>query len=244
MGWKLSLVLKRLAAPALLETLDEERLPVVTQMLAATSQLYTHMVSRLKPKEEATPQQEASEDDKKSGWYRWRNDALELYGVNYRYSSIILEERDTTPLDRDNALAHAYAGYPDGDTLHAGDRAPEAPALLQDGEETTLFTLLTVTKHTVLAFVPPASETNAALVTAALAKYSTDVAQSFLVVQGESSLHGRHVLLDREGHAHKNYNVEQDAADIVIVRPDGFVGAIARDVDGVDRYFSKLLGSH
>jgi hypothetical protein len=28
---------------------------------------------------------------------------------------------------------------------------------------------------------------------------------------------------------------------IVIVRPDGFIGAIVNDVDGIDRYFSKIF---
>lgn len=237
-------MLKRLASPALLETLDEERLPVVTQMLAATSQLYTHMVSRLKPKEASAAEQDASEDDKKSGWYRWRNDALELYGVNYRYSSVVLEERDATPLDKDDALAHAYAGYPDGSNLRAGDRGPEAPGLLRDEKETSLFKLFTVTKHTVLVFVPKGGEKNVATVTAALAKYSADVVEPFFVVRPGSSLHGSQVLFDRDGYAHENYHVKEEAEDIVIVRPDGFIGGIVKDTAGVDRYFSKVLGTH
>ncbi|KAK0196703.1 FAD-binding monooxygenase [Armillaria mellea] len=93
LAWKLSLVLKGLASPTLLSTYNEERLPVITQMLHATIQLYTHTVAKEKPTKDT------KEDEKASGWFRWRNTALEMYGINYRYSSIVLEERDTEPQD-------------------------------------------------------------------------------------------------------------------------------------------------
>ncbi|KAJ3558060.1 hypothetical protein NM688_g1138 [Phlebia brevispora] len=227
-GWKLSLVLKGLARSSLLNTLDEERLPVITQMLAATSQLYTHMVSHLKPKEDPSSRPpERSDDDKQSGWYRWRNDALELYGVNYRYSSIVLEERDRTPLDMEDALAHAYAGYEGILTLRAGDRAPDAPGLrMEDGTTTTLFKLLSPARHTILAFVRHGDGSNFAPVVGIASRYPKDVCQTFVVARKETTvpkLTGVHVLVDSDDYVHKDYAVKQDAADIIAIRPDGVV---------------------
>ena len=45
--------MKGFADLSLLESFDLGRLPVIAQTLVATAQLYTHMISRLKPNEYA-----------------------------------------------------------------------------------------------------------------------------------------------------------------------------------------------
>ena len=106
-------------------------------MLQATTALYTHIIIQEKPP--AAPQ--TNENENETGWFRWRNSAVLMYGINYRYSDIVLEERDTTPQDKEEALAHAYSGYKEPRVLRAGDRAPEAPGLIsnQSRLETSLF---------------------------------------------------------------------------------------------------------
>lgn len=154
LAWKLALVIKGFASPCLLSSYNAERLTVITHMLQATSALYTYTVA----KEKSTLKEEAKDDaegEKKSGWFRWRNSALEIYGINYRYSDIVLEERDITPQDPEDTLAHAYQGYEGFGILRAGDRAPEAPGLVHEGYTTSLFSLLNPSTHTVLVF--PAS---------------------------------------------------------------------------------------
>ncbi|KAL0569638.1 hypothetical protein V5O48_012322 [Marasmius crinis-equi] len=51
LDWKLSLVLKGIANPPLLSTYNEERPPFITQLVHATSALYTHTVAKEKPTE-------------------------------------------------------------------------------------------------------------------------------------------------------------------------------------------------
>ncbi|KAK0196716.1 hypothetical protein F5146DRAFT_1099167 [Armillaria mellea] len=220
--WKLSLILKGLTSPTLLSTYNEEHLPIITQMLHATTQLYTHMVAK------ENPNKDTKEDKKASGWFWWRNTALEMYGINYQYSSIVLEERDMEPQDAEDVLAHVYSGYEGRGSLCAGDRAPDAPL-----GGMTLFSLFKLTVHTVLIF----------------SKWSTDLevilktlpVQTFVIANANESLEGVSVLVDSEVHARKAYMVEEDSLTIVIVRPDSFIGAIITDVEGVEWYFSKVL---
>lgn len=50
------------------------------------------------------------------------------------------------------------------------------------------------------------------------------------------------VLIDEAGHAYGGYVVETQEAKAVVVRPDGVVGAIARGVTGLKRYFECVFG--
>lgn len=212
-------------------------------MLAATNQLYTHMVSRLKPKDlsSQTGQTSDTEDDK-SGWFKWRNDALEQYGVNYRYSSIVLEERHKVPWDKDDALAHAFAGYEGQKTLCAGDRAPDAPGLCLNGKETSVHALLSPSKHTLLVFLSASQELRALRLSQEFGKYSGDVVQTFVVAgKGTIKLSGEQVLVDEQGHAHHSYLVPEWTSSVIVIRPDGFIGAIVEGAEGVDRYFANVL---
>ncbi|KAJ7343471.1 hypothetical protein DFH08DRAFT_962570 [Mycena albidolilacea] len=101
-AWKPALVLKGRSPASLLSSPNTERLPVIAHMLHATAALSTYAVAKEKPIEAPGT----------SGWLRWKNNALRLYDVNYRSSEIIVEERDTQPLDSDpeDVIARAYSG--------------------------------------------------------------------------------------------------------------------------------------
>ncbi|KXN93265.1 Pentachlorophenol 4-monooxygenase [Leucoagaricus sp. SymC.cos] len=243
--WKLALVLKDLASPSILSTYNDERLPIIAQMLQATSQLYTHLV--VTPKER--PIEGPSEgDDRKSGWFRWRNSALELYGVNYRFSDIVLEERNPAhaSTDKEEAIARAYAGYEALGSLLAGDRAPEAPCLITaEGKETCLFkNYFRLNRHTVLVF---ASDTRGvSSVLGQQDKWPESVVQILVITEkklDEGGMNsGRAIfLVDSKGHAADAYRVEKGALNIIVVRPDGFVGAVGKDAEGANRYFRKIF---
>lgn len=212
-------------------------------MLHATTALYTHTVIKEKPVDAST--KEKSEDEKASGWYRWRNMALEMYNINYRYSDIVLEERDTNPQDWEQAIAHAYLGYEGLGVLRAGDRAPEAPGLIgADGQGTSLFALFKPTIHTMLVFTIEGQEQLTADITASVARYPKEAVQTLLIL-GEGSESGafpsQTELVDQDGHAHNAYFVEKGKVNIVVVRPDGFIGAIVMDASGVQRYFMNIF---
>jgi len=199
----------------------------------SSTALYTHVVREVK--DEATNK---TEDENASGWFRWRNTALEMYGVNYRYSPIVLEERDTAPQDHNDMMARAYQGYEGMGTLRAGDRAPEAPGLVQGGTDTSLFTLFQPSMHTVLIFPhnDHASLDHLFAVTSACPKGTV---QTFVIYKASASVQGASSLVDREGRAYSSYLIA--GGTIVVVRPDGFIGAIVLDDKGLTRYFNNIF---
>jgi hypothetical protein len=239
LSWKLALVIKGISSPKLLTTYGEERLPVIAQMLHATTQLYTHTV-----KKEISVDKpfETTEDEKASGWFRWRNSALQLYGVNYRFSTIILEERDIAAPDPDDVISRAYSGYEGLGSLRAGDRAPEAPGLIRnDGMTTTLFNLLRTSMHTMLLF--NVKDVDISSISSALGKLPAGLSQSFVIEKADigRSIDGPEVLLDKEGHAHTSYLIQSDTLTIIIVRPDTFIGGITVSAAGISTYFEKIF---
>jgi len=232
LAWKLALVLKNYARPTLLTSYNDERIPVVAQMLQTTTALYSGIVT------------EEDKADNETGWFRWRNQALLLYGVNYRYSDIVLEERDTMSQNKEEALAHAYSGYDAQAVLQAGDRAPEAPGLIsmQRRLKTSLFEQYKPTVHTVLIFTSQGEEQLVTEVVASLKKYPEDAVQTVVISSEESSgFMGTNVLIDGDGYARSAYLVQRYSVNVVVVRPDGFIGATVVDAAGVQRYFSKIF---
>jgi hypothetical protein len=207
-------------------------------MLHATSQLYTHTVAQgTSPTDLGN---DATEEEKgKSGWFKWRNSALELYGVNYRYSSVITETRHPASLHhRDDLLAHAYSGYEGRGSLVAGDRAPEAPGLTSLQGETTVFHLLKPSLHTIFVFGSHSAELEGGLRSA-----YDGIAQVFFVDRRTmSSLQpgANSVLVDVDGHAHDSYMIKGDST-FVVIRPDTFIGAIVDHPDDVRSYFNGII---
>ncbi|CCL99488.1 uncharacterized protein FIBRA_01506 [Fibroporia radiculosa] len=238
LAWKIALVHQGYADISLLSTYNEERLPVITQMLHATTTLYTHTVAKKKVNSE-----EQKDDPKSSGWFRWRNNALHLYGVNYRWSSITSDERGTDGQDDEDMRALAYEGYKG--SVRAGDRAPEAPGLLDgSGKETTLFHLYSPSKHTVLIFVPKNATTEVVVAsTKVLSVIPSAIVQNFIISSTSmpNIYDSADILFDGEGHARAAYCVDQDEVNIVVVRPDGIIGAFATSAMGIQYYFSRIL---
>ncbi|KZT07593.1 monooxygenase [Laetiporus sulphureus 93-53] len=224
----------RPASASLLSTFTEERLPVIKFMIEETSSLFRQTFMK------------ASEN--KDGWQR--RDHMRQLGVNYRWSSIVLDER--TPASAPDAVKEpvdVYGINSDG-VPRAGDRAPDAPGLVDvqsrdvDSQPTSLFDTFSLTRHTVLIFSP--DDTEAGLVLEAVRSYPRDLVRSVVVCPrhalATSSIGGADLaLIDRDGHAYSTYAVETDAFTIVVVRPDGVIGAIATSVEGVKKYFRDVF---
>ncbi|EED81392.1 predicted protein [Postia placenta Mad-698-R] len=110
-----ALVEKGLSDPSLLSTYSEERVPVIIDMLKITSELFRNV---------ATATKDETGLSRAILALRTRDDHVKQFGVNYRWSSIVLDER--TPVDEgEDIRANAY-GSQKGDVLRAGDRAPDA----------------------------------------------------------------------------------------------------------------------
>ncbi|OJT13451.1 Pentachlorophenol 4-monooxygenase [Trametes pubescens] len=236
LAWKIALVYKGLAKPELLSSFEAERLPVVTLMLVATSGLYTHsVVSR-----HTAPKKD------ENGWLEWKNRALTMMDINYRWSPIVLDARGNGD-DVDALKAKAYEGYP-GEDVHAGDRAPGAPALIDAwGKATSLHEIFKPTLHTILVFYPEteeaAGQVDAVLETVkALPKDTCQVV--ILARRGAPTARcGATGYHDSQGHAFGFYHVEEGKLTVVAVRPDAYVGAFVYHADGLQTYFSRIFRS-
>jgi len=212
------------SSPKILDSYNEERLPIIAEMLNKTTELHNlNKVEKL-----------ADRDFK-------RGTEFNQLGVNYRGSSIIYEDETNEP-------AIKWPGYnKDSETAaRAGDRAPEAtklsPADAQD-ESTSLFSIFSPSKHTVLCF--SGSEDDRKSLFGFVKTLPKGIVQSAVVLKPNAPFPSDNVcdlvLVDHEGHAHNGYNVADDTFSVFVIRPDGVIGARIRSVQGVEEYFKRLF---
>ena len=220
-------MIKGLSPPSLLETYTEERLPVIAEMLKLTTVLLDKSVA-------------ADRDSQAKSWERG-SEYFQL-GVNYRGSRITLDEDSSGPRE-----ANPY-GSLEVETVRPGDRAPDAPELqplgLSSDPILRLFDIFRPHYHTVLIFAK--DSTQATPIGTALEMLSTGIAHSIVLLPSEGSYNSNHrgvdrAVIDTQGHAYDAYGAKKGQLTIVIVRPDAVVGAIVRDVDGLQRYFRMIL---
>ncbi|KAF9259569.1 hypothetical protein L218DRAFT_1003646 [Marasmius fiardii PR-910] len=245
LGWKLALVQKGLAPISLLDSYNSERQPVIASMLGKTTDLYKQSFKSSVTKEI------------QNGWFR--DFETRMFGVNYRGSPVVIDERYS---DEDGKQADPYrAGH---DAVHGGDRAPEAPGLVSVDDEgntttTSLYEIFKPSQHTVLIFddhaddVQPViewlgrSQSLRSLVQTVVIHPSTSLPSGTSATAAKTgSKSGIMVLEDREGYAYKHYGIgyEEEGAKrvrIVVVRPDAYVGALVKGVEGMEEYFKRVL---
>ncbi|VDB92578.1 unnamed protein product [Peniophora sp. CBMAI 1063] len=223
-AWKAALVCKGLAPLSVLDTYTSERHPVIQEMLQITTGIF----------------QGFGKTDAKT--FSFDNPiALRQLGVHCRWSPAVRDELDGTPVEGDSTevkITGSTYGSNSPDRPHAGDRAPDAPALVgADGKETRLFEIFSVARHTVLIFDPSVAQD----VAAAVAKLPEGVARA-IVLQSADNLAGQAVetYTDSQGHAARSYGIES-GVKVAIIRPDGVVGAVLRGAEGVQTYFTGIL---
>ena len=220
LAWKLSLVYKGLSPATLLDSYTTERLPVIAEMLNITTGVLRQM-------REAPTIEGAMKREKR----------MNMLGVNCRTSPIVVDEfTNAEPVN-------AY-GVLDEGVLVAGDRAPDASGLvvIANGAETRLFDVFSATYHTVLVFTPDASTTEDIL--EALKRHPEDMIRSAIVLpQGSKGTTTPQVdlVVDHGGHAYRAYLAVKGEKKVVVVRPDGVVGAIVHGVEGVGAYFTNIF---
>ncbi|KAK7050539.1 FAD-binding-3 domain-containing protein [Favolaschia claudopus] len=235
LGWKLALVHHGRAAQTLLQTYDEERLRVIAYMLRFTTALHNQSFERL----------QAGKKMEDASWDRGGD--LQMLGVNYSGSSIILQETDAVA-GINNAYSRPVGSGPA--SVEASFRAPDASGLVAAGSAasstTTLFSVFNVTTHSVLFFGRDAD--CSARISDVVARIPRGIVRAVrLLPQGETGTGPSPceiVLEDRTGSAYGVYGAPLDKLTIVIVRPDGVVGAVVPDIDGVQRYFANFVRSN
>jgi 2-polyprenyl-6-methoxyphenol hydroxylase-like FAD-dependent oxidoreductase len=182
LGWKLAAVVHG-AAPALLDTYGEERLPIAAWVLGVSSRLSSSFFTRTlsAPRDAET---------------------LQL-GIHYRGCSLSRELR------------------PHPGQVRAGDRAPDAPALLGSQGAQRVFDLCRGPHFTLLAF---GDGWDAAI--AAVGQRFPARVKSFVIGGTPASAPAPQFpaprLIDTESHAARGYDIH--AETLLLVRPDGYIG--------------------
>ncbi|KAK7051478.1 hypothetical protein VNI00_004452 [Paramarasmius palmivorus] len=211
LAWKLSLVYKGLASPRPL--LDSYSAERIPAIAASLGIVKNPTVSAL------------SQNQRSRDW------DLRQFDVNYRSSPIITD--DLEPSESFQT------------TLHAGDRAPDATGLVItcSSQRTTLYDLLDAVSHTVIAFLPGDCLDYYSHITVALSRFPPVMAKT-MVIHPQSTVWQHHdgvVFIDEDGYAFEHYESQPDEVKVVIIRPDGYIGAVITDVSGVEQYFAEVL---
>ncbi|KAL2836940.1 FAD binding domain-containing protein [Aspergillus pseudoustus] len=253
LAWKLSLVLRGLAKPSLLETYNSERRSAAQRLITFDKRISTLMANKWPAGEEPQPGEEQGKDinavladafDDAKGY----NTGL---GIGYV----------------GNLINQSGSGGEGLCALRAGERAPDV-ALLRPG------TLEKVRLHSVtpnrgcmylVAFVGDPRDS-----LAGIASFSSYLAQSgFLTAAakndviriitipsvGDTSLGTQEALegqapfspvyYDRKRGAHKRYGVGLKSGAVVVLRPDGYVGFVAelsgKGGQAVEEYLGGFL---
>ncbi len=251
MGWKLALAAKGHANPKLLESYEVERLPVISEMLKISTGLHNTVRDSIFASKVSVAPSGEQQPEPVDPYYRGRK--LFQLDVNYRWSPIVLDER----FDEAEAAKQPNAYGTEGHEARAGDRAPDAPNLrvvkrpanegrAEAGEETRLFDVYTPDKHTVLVFASDNGLGKTKAILSALEKYPPGLIRSALVLPSTSSttedVSAEFIFKDAEKHTFAGYGVKEDHLQVVVVRPDGVIGAFVEGVDGVTKYFSLVFG--
>jgi hypothetical protein len=236
LGWTLALVHKGLASPKLLDTYTEERLPVIAAMLEKTTKLLNKTVS-------------VTTDD--SAWHR--GGELRQLGINYRWSSIVVDEKKPVAEGEEEPVDPYRSG--EIGVVRGGNRAPDAPSLLpiHGPGVVRLFQVFHVKYHTALIFVT--NTDNASPVLKSLQAYPKGLIRAALIIPAgpvswvpppAPQATPDYVLADLDGYATKAYDIAftdlpADGFKVVVVRPDGVVGAIVSGIDNVKKYFEGIF---
>lgn len=221
LAWKLALVVKGKAKPALLESYQAERHPVVSEIVQQTDR-YTKQalfdksfLIKLRRFERKLAQNKISLS-KKVG------DALTQLTIHYQHSPII------------------HYGESSGKDVQPGMRAPN----VKINATTQLYHYFQNTKHNILLFTGLTGSKNKLekmlMLQKALNEIYIDLIETY-VVGNESVPENKHYILDTEGHVHEAYHAKQ--AMVYIIRPDTYIAYYSKvlDVFLIERFLKHYL---
>ncbi|WP_435886973.1 FAD-dependent monooxygenase [Streptomyces parvus] len=236
LGWKLGLVLAGHAGAELLDTYEEERLPVAARTLDLTSE-------RLRATLEAIRRPGGGLDAAITP------DTTGL-GVGYRWSSLALvHDEASRPYEtsRPDEAPRPGDGLPG--SPQPGDRAPDAPCVdAATGARTRLHRVLAGPRTTVLGF-GPGSAAVLGEVAAAYGDTGVRTCRVYAPYEGGARSGPGTAVVDDEGHAAAAYGTEAfsdtDTGTVIVVRPDHHLGlsAPADDAGSVHAYLRRLHGA-
>ncbi|MFD4272890.1 FAD-dependent oxidoreductase [Streptomyces cyaneofuscatus] len=218
LGWKLGQVLAGQADAGLLDTYEEERLPVAAWTLDLT---FDRLRATLEAIREPGGHLGTAMTPETAG-----------LGIGYRWSSLAGKEADTEATSASSAP-------------HPGDRAPDAPCRdAATGEHTHLYGTFAGPHTTVLGFGPA----SAAVLREVAATYGEGPGVRACRVYAAHEDPGTAEpgsLIDDQGHAAAAYGIGAGGSGLVAIRPDHHVGiaAPAGDPGSVREYLRQLHGA-
>lgn len=225
------MIYKGLSGTSLLNSYTTERLPVIADMLGRTTAIMDESAKFKSTDPSANP--------------HMRPLILNQLGVNCRWSPILVDDQ---PEAKEASRAGAYL-LADPTVLFAGDRAPDAPGLVDarkkdEPNTTTLFDIFEPTKHVVLIFAKIVEEARPILLV--LSEFSALATTKVIILpqlDNESSLtvEADFVLVDKEGYARVSYPPVAKGFPVIVVRPDGVIGAVVKNASGMKQYFDGIL---
>lgn len=215
-------------------------MPVISAMLEITTELFERIFNadtqrKLAAARVAEETGAGAAMAREQGWFRGRK--FFQLDINYRWSPVVFDER----FPNGESTRAAY-GEPDRD-VRAGDRAPDAP-LLVDGKATRLFDIFDPARHTLLLF---GIQKGAAMFDVLCALPAALINVLEVLPAGSEQAQPSHSVVnllveDKDGHARKGYILDgYQGPIVVVVRPDGMVGAFATSANGLDQYFSSVF---
>jgi 2-polyprenyl-6-methoxyphenol hydroxylase-like FAD-dependent oxidoreductase len=240
LAWKLALVIRERANPALLDSYDAERTPVAEAVLRMTERLTTLLTMRNPVGQRVRNHLMPVLTGFGNVQHQMANQDAE-FDISYRSSPAVAEHHH-------GRFGQArFVGGP-----RAGDRAPNAgPLGRADGSSVQLHDLLRGIHHTLLLFSgpEPAPSTLAHLTTLAQGMRDThgEALQVYCIVNGATvptELAGQSgVLLDAEGAVHHRY--QADLSCLYLIRPDDYIGFRSRPADGaaLETYLARIFRS-
>jgi FAD binding domain len=201
LAWKLALVVSSGAPLALLDTYQDERVPIASGVLE-----FTHNLVRV--------------FTVTSPHKRWLRDRLLPIAM-----SIPIAERHYTA--RLSQISHTYRGGPLAPTQRSrrnsiapGDRLPSVSGLVRGGKPLSTLDLLSSTTHTLLVLSGRGNHQEAIQqVIGRIARFNCDV-QIVPVLATDATRHAQ-ATTDPYLHVHRRYRALRGA--LLLVRPDGYL---------------------
>ncbi|KAI6098041.1 FAD binding domain-containing protein [Pisolithus thermaeus] len=174
-------------------------------------------------------------------------------------------DMNSTYGDTQNGVLQAGDRAPDAPGLVATISLDRVCAKISSGSwsnevaaSSRMFDVFGSTHHTVIIFAPTLAIPSVQSTLATLRTFPKELVRRVLVLPGPASASepddhvetssevdqaiDTKVLVDEAGHAYRGYVAETQEVKVVVVRPDGVVGAIVHGVTGLERYFESVFG--
>jgi hypothetical protein len=220
LGWKLALVADQRSSPTLLDTYQQERLPIAAGVLE-----FTHDLVRLFTV--GSPRK------------RWARDRL----LPIAMSIPTAERRYTRRLSQ---ISHTYRNGPLAPvtprgvrrSIAAGDRLPSVNGLQRDGKPVSTLDLLASPAHTLLVLRGRRPHDAARAAIQRLAQFNGTV--RIVAIDGPSGVNNSQAIADPRLDAHHRYRALR--GQLLLVRPDGHLACRAplERPDIPERYLQQL----